>query len=238
MHRKTIADVGWRELLMSYRSEDHQAAAAEVLQRLGSAIEWLARRQRGSAVADSDDMRQELSLAVLEHALTMRVPEADRWIPRMLVERAIRSARRTMGRLEQLDLVALDDSIPAPSASVCGVPDLPPGSALTADPDARLLFRRHVLGIPPRQLAEEIGSCPEDIVRRLARARRRLRSAGLPNTVNAQPTRNARTTHAPSVMFRGRPPQLRRVDAGVRPGGRPDCSTQPVRNPSATSREQ
>src|SRR5215472_15670617 len=95
--KRTDTGLGWSDLLLAYRVEQSQAAAAELLERLAP---WLTNARKSLLVAppfaDAEDVAQQLVVQVLVKAGRW-VPDCeDQWIPRKLVEEAERRVRQRL----------------------------------------------------------------------------------------------------------------------------------------------
>jgi DNA-directed RNA polymerase specialized sigma24 family protein len=167
--------VSWSELLRAYRLERSQAAAAELLERLGP---WLtnARKALGEypPFADAEDVAQQLSLKVLAKAARWEPHCEDNWIPQKLVEEAERRVRRWLYRARRREAVELEDTVAAEPDEDPLVLDTPIGKASVAD--IRLIARYHVAGERLEDVARQAGITARQMRRRIQRAKQRARA--------------------------------------------------------------
>ena len=167
--------LNWSDLLLAYRVERSQPAAAALIERLGP---WLTNARKSLVeappFADKEDVAQQLGLEVLARAAEWQPDCQDRWIPRRLVEAAERRVRRTLRRERRHQSLELDDQLPALEADEQFVLDTPIGRASAAD--LQVIYRYHVLGEPLAQMARQACITPRQMRRRIQLAKKRARA--------------------------------------------------------------
>lgn len=167
--------ISWSDLLLAYRLERNESAAAELLERLGP---WLTNARKAllqaPPFADADDVAQQLIVEVLAKAARWVPGCEEKWIPRKLVEEAERRVRKALRRERCRQYLELDESMPAPPTDEPLVLDTPIGRANVAD--IRLIYRYHVGGERLEEMACQAGITPRQMRRRIQRAKERARA--------------------------------------------------------------
>ena len=126
-------------------------------------------------VIDGDDVRQQLAVEVLSVARTLRL-DAEEWVPRMLMERALRNVRRWRQRQSRLDLEELHnqlETVAAPNGRLA-VSAL---CRIDSSDDLQVLYDHHVLDEPYAVMARRLGVCESTLRSRASRAAERARQA-------------------------------------------------------------
>jgi hypothetical protein len=167
--------LSWSDLLLAYRIERSQAAAAALLERLGP---WLTNARKGlleaPPFADEDDIAQQLVLDVLDKAGRWEPSCEDRWIPRKLVDDAERRVRKRLRRERGRQPLEIDDEMPASEVGEPLILDTPIGRASAAD--LWVIYRYHVLGEPLEQMARQACITCRQMRRRIQLAKQRARA--------------------------------------------------------------
>ena len=167
--------LSWSDLLLAYRVERSQQAAAALIERLGP---WLTNARKSlleaPPFADEDDIAQQLVLEALARAAWWQPDCEERWIPRRLVEAAERRVRRALRRERRHQPLELDEQLPSRDEEEHLIVDTPLGSASAAD--LQMIFRYHVLGEPLAQMARQACITPRQMRRRIQLAKKRARA--------------------------------------------------------------
>ena len=164
------------EALRCYQAGEVDPWAGVILDAVELRIERAASRvMTVPGVIDEDDVRQQLAVEVLSVARTLRL-DAEEWVPRMLMERALRNVRRWRRRQARLDLEELDDQLEA-GASPNSRMMVSAFCRIGGRDDLEVLYDHHVLDEPYAVMARRLGVCESTLRSRASRAAERARQA-------------------------------------------------------------
>ena len=146
------------------------------------------RLQPGPGVMDREDLRQQLAVEILAAARCLRL-DAEAWIPRMLMERALRNVRRWRRRQLRLDTCELPDGFVGQDSAGSRFVERPALPILVlagvTPADADVLFRHQVLGESFATIALSLGVTEVALRSRAFRAAEKVRTCVAGNGVRS-----------------------------------------------------
>ncbi|HXA42248.1 MAG TPA: hypothetical protein VNV65_04945 [Candidatus Solibacter sp.] len=135
-----------------------------------------------AGLIDSEDLRQQLAAELLAMAKGLRL-DAEEWIPRMLMERALRNVRRWRERQVRVPRHPLVDEVAAGESAghdAASCMSLLIEAGLNGM-EAEILVNHHVNGEPFGAMARRLGVSEPALRSRASRAAARVRQAGEQN---------------------------------------------------------